>query len=221
MYNANMPKKDELPSTAQLLRSTVIALMIAAVILVVAVLPGEYGIDPTRIGRALGLTQMGEIKQQLAEEAAADEALAEPVVVEPVVTEPDVTASEPAAAPSPDTTPAPEEPAAPVPAAPIWKDEQSATLAPDAATEIKLVMEEGAAAEYEWTVDTGHLNYDLHADYPQGGGFHSYKKGRAVTEDAGSFTAEFDGAHGWFWRNRSGETVTVTLKVRGDYKEVH
>ncbi|MFX4597097.1 transmembrane anchor protein, partial [Acinetobacter baumannii] len=44
-------------------------------ILIAIVLPSEYAIDPTGIGRALGLTEMGEIKTQLAEEAAADAAL--------------------------------------------------------------------------------------------------------------------------------------------------
>lgn len=38
------------------------------------VLPAEYGIDPTGVGRALGLTQMGEIKTRLAKEALADAA---------------------------------------------------------------------------------------------------------------------------------------------------
>ena len=43
------------PSVAQLARAIVIALAIAAVILVVAVLPAEYGIDPTGIGERIGL----------------------------------------------------------------------------------------------------------------------------------------------------------------------
>ncbi len=72
MYNANKPTADELPSSRQLLRSTAIAFVVAAALLVTVVLPAEYGIDPTGTGRLLGLTEMGEIKTQLAEEAAAD-----------------------------------------------------------------------------------------------------------------------------------------------------
>ena len=49
-----------------------IAVIAALAILITVVLPAEYGVDPTRIGRVLGLTEMGEIKQQLAEEAEAD-----------------------------------------------------------------------------------------------------------------------------------------------------
>jgi len=44
-----------LPSVAQLIRAIVIALAVAAVILIVAVLPAEYGIDPTGIGERIGL----------------------------------------------------------------------------------------------------------------------------------------------------------------------
>jgi hypothetical protein len=51
-----------------------VAAVIAVALLVTVVLPAEYGIDPTRIGRVLGLTQMGEIKVRLAREAAADQA---------------------------------------------------------------------------------------------------------------------------------------------------
>ena len=45
----------QLPSVAQLARAIAIALTVAAVILVVAVLPAEYGIDPTGIGERVGL----------------------------------------------------------------------------------------------------------------------------------------------------------------------
>jgi hypothetical protein len=51
-----------------------IALAVAASLLITIVLPAEYGIDPTGVGRVLGLTRMGEIKTRLAREAAADAA---------------------------------------------------------------------------------------------------------------------------------------------------
>ena len=72
MFNAEKPSLDELPSSKQLIRSTVIAGASAVAILVTVVLPAEYGIDPTGLGRAIGLSEMGEIKRQLADEAEAD-----------------------------------------------------------------------------------------------------------------------------------------------------
>ena len=68
------PVTPEPPSAGSLMRSTVIALVVAAVLLVTCVLPAEYGKDPTGIGRMLGLTQMGEVKMAIAEEAAANAA---------------------------------------------------------------------------------------------------------------------------------------------------
>ena len=72
MFNSQMPDISELPTSRQLIRSTMFALVGAGALLVTVVLPSEYGIDPTGAGRILGLTEMGEIKMQLADEAAAD-----------------------------------------------------------------------------------------------------------------------------------------------------
>ena len=74
MYNTDLPTRAELPSTGKLLRSTLMAAVIAVALLITVVLPAEYAIDPTGAGRLLGLTEMGEIKTQLAEEAELDQA---------------------------------------------------------------------------------------------------------------------------------------------------
>ena len=59
-----------------LIRSTMLAGGGALAILVLFWLPAEYGVDPTGLGGILGLTEMGEIKTQLAGEAAAQDAAA-------------------------------------------------------------------------------------------------------------------------------------------------
>jgi len=64
-----------------LIRSTLIASGAAAAMLTVVYLPAEYGIDPTGFGAVLGLTEMGQIKQQLYAEAEADDAAAANVPV--------------------------------------------------------------------------------------------------------------------------------------------
>ena len=69
MYNEKIPHEKDLPSSKQLIISTLIALSVASVLLITTILPAEYGVDPTGIGKHLGLTQMGEIKTQLKEEA--------------------------------------------------------------------------------------------------------------------------------------------------------
>jgi hypothetical protein len=69
MYNAQIPQDVELPSAKKLVKSTIIAAVSAAVVLVTVVMPAEYNIDPTGVGKVLGLTTMGEIKQSLAQES--------------------------------------------------------------------------------------------------------------------------------------------------------
>jgi hypothetical protein len=76
MYNTDIPQRADLPSSAQLLRSTCIAATVAAALLVTMVLPAEYGIDPTGVGRALGLTQMADVKKAQTTQAAPASATA-------------------------------------------------------------------------------------------------------------------------------------------------
>jgi len=224
MYNSDMPSRADLPTSSQLLRSTVIAIGVAAALLVTIVLPAEYGVDPTRIGRVLGLTEMGEIKQQLAEEAELDAAMAAQSVQQGNVTETSEQPAEMAEVPAPVQDMAAEETpvettAVPAAGADAWTDETVLVLGPGEAAEIKLVMQAGATANFEWTAEPGHLNSALHGDGTAGEAI-SYRNGRAETSHAGDLVAEFNGSHGWFWRNRSDETVTMILKTKGDYSEI-
>jgi hypothetical protein len=142
---------------------------------------------------------MGEIKTQLAEEAARERAADE---VQTAVTQKTDTSASPAK-----------------PLAGEKSDELTVTLKPGEGAEIKLAMTKGAKARYEWRSAGGRVNHDTHGDGP-GGATHSFSKGREVETDSGELVAPFDGNHGWFWRNRTGGEVTVTLKVSGEYSSV-
>ena len=52
------------PSSRRILTATMFALAIAVMVLVVAVLPAEYGIDPLGTGRALGLTALAGTEEE-------------------------------------------------------------------------------------------------------------------------------------------------------------
>ena len=45
-------------SAAKIAMATVVAFIVGGVVLVTAVLPAEYGIDPLGTGKALGLTEL-------------------------------------------------------------------------------------------------------------------------------------------------------------------
>jgi len=197
----------------------------------------------------LGLTEMGEIKTQLAEEAELDQANEEAAAVQ---ASPSATPQESASDNQPTAAQQasdvePEQVASLVPdqemvqpeasvalaealaaeeaasqateEAATWGDEVSFTLTPGEGTEYKLTMEEGAVATFAWVSDGGPLNFDTHGD--GNGNSISYEKGRGVPEDEGELEAAFTGNHGWFFRNRNDNDVTVVLRVGGDYGELN
>lgn len=206
MNNAPKPNLEDLPTKAQLSRSSVIAGIGAVAILVTIYLPAEHAIDPTGVGRVLGLTEMGEIKQELAAEAEADRLLDEQLgqdqsssVLEAVF------------GLFVGTAYAQE-------AQEVWRDEVTFTLDPGASAEVKMTMEAGNVVDYAWTATGGRVNFDLHAH--GGGESIDYERGRGETAGEGSIEAPFAGNHGWFWRNRDSTAITIMIQLRGDYSEI-
>ncbi|MBT9475441.1 transmembrane anchor protein [Polaromonas sp.] len=219
MYNSDTPLRAELPTSKQLLRSTILAAISALVLLVAVVLPAEYGIDPTGVGRVLRMTEMGDVKQQLAAEAAADAAAAAPAAQSPTTGMAGMAVANAAEPPAKAAVAAaPKEPAKAATPKIEWRDEMPVTLTPGEGTEIKLKMVEGAKAQYAWVVEGGEVNFDTHGDAP--GKSISYEKGRGVSSDEGVLEAAFTGNHGWYWRNRGKSNVKVILRTRGDYTEI-
>jgi len=206
MYNSNIPTQMELPSTKKLIKSTILAALGAGVLLVTVVMPAEYAIDPTGFGKITGLQQMGEIRVSLEEEAAQEEAAKQTAstqkpaatLVEEVKSEtaPQVTSSQPRS------------------------DTMTLTLAPNEGAEIKVAMNKGQKVSYEWS-STGKVNFDNHGDSKDLKiDYHGYGKGISQANDKGVIEAAFDGKHGWFWRNRTKEPVTITLATNGEYSSI-
>ena len=203
MYNSNIPTDRNLPSTQKLIKSTILAMVVAIILLITTVLPAEYGIDPTDIGNAIGLKKMGEIKVSLANEVIADKAKN---AQQQYVQEQQVTA-----------TPSVVQQATSEPAKLMKQETISVTLTPNQGTEVKAKMREGAIVKYKWSTDGGRANFDVHADSKALNiKYHNYEKGSEQTKE-GSLTAAFDGSHGWFWRNRTSKTITIVLQVSGEY----
>lgn len=217
MYNSETPLRAELPTSKQLTRSTMIAAVCAVALLATVVMPAEYGIDPTGAGRLLGLTEMGETKTRLIKEALADAAPASDAAAATAAAMP------PSVSSAPNTKPAPlNEAAAATPdeatAAVKWRDEMTITLSPGEGSEVKMRMKEGERAVFAWSVQGGVVNFDAHGDGD--GNSISYKKGRSVPADTGDLVAAFTGNHGWFWRNRGEDKVTLVLRTSGSYADL-
>jgi len=197
MFNAQKPSDNVLPSSSQLFKSTIIALTIAVTLLLCIVIPAEYGKDPTGVGKLLGLKEMGEIKMRLEKESLNEKQVHnEHISLKAEIRESSKIIEE-------------------------NQDVLEFIIEPNEAIEIKLEMVEGSFAKYEWETKNGGLNYNLHGDGYKGSQKSiTYKKGRMTSSDIGEIISEFDGYHGWFWRNRNNSAVTVTLKTMGDYIQI-
>jgi hypothetical protein len=169
------------------------AMLVAGVVLMAAILPAEYGVDPLGTGGALGLTSLAQANEPAAGEGEG--AAAElPQSLEPV-------------RPGANTAQA----------VPLKQDTVTFKLGPREGMEYKYRMEKGASFVYSWT-STGRVNFDFHGE-PVGaptGYAESYQMGEGQNA-SGSFFAPTPGIHGWFWENLSDSPITVTLTSTGFY----
>ena len=191
----------ELPyqaSPSTLARASLAAMTGAAAILTLFVLPAEWGIDPTGVGKALGLTRMAG-GADATEDTAVDTT---PAAVKELTIPPQVQANIEAKTP-------------------LRSDEKTLTLAPHSGIEVKAHMLKGDHLLFRWT-STAPIKMDLHGEPAKGpaGAFSTYWKQKKLTQAQGSFTAPFDGTHGWYWRNGGEVPATVTIKVTGFYKDL-
>lgn len=169
------------------------ALLVAGLILVIAVLPAEYGVDPLGVGRRLGLIAMSDIAKQVQALAA------------------DRTAAGAGAA----QTIAPQDRR--------YQEETVVfKIGAGSFMEYKYRLDKGQALLYSWKA-TAPVNVDIHAepDGAPRGYAESYVKKERVIQGAGTLTAPFAGIHGWYWLNPSNAEVTVTLSSAGFYKLSH
>lgn len=100
-----------------------------------------------------------------------------------------------------------------------WKDTIDITLPPFGDKEYKLYVQEGSTFVYAWQTDGEALYYDFHAEPANDttGAFESYDIS-TKSQATGSFTAKFEGTHGWYWKNKSSRPVQITLSTNGEYR---
>lgn len=197
------------PTARRLLLSVVAALALAGVVLVIAVLPAEYGIDPTGVGSRLGLTQMSQAstkKIELIDILGGNEHV--------------IDASVPAfGEPLPLPNPAVHQSQAEPPKA----ETLTITLPGNSETEIKTALSVGKMVLYSWKVDHGQIYVDYHGHDPQWENkeaFVRYEEKDGSAGANGSLVAPFTGEHGWYWLNYNEFPVVITLTVNGYYDKI-
>jgi len=197
---------------ATLLKRTVTAILLAIALLVLVVLPVEYGIDPTGIGKAMGLTELAppatEMEHHSAESIEDYDPIAEALNGTEI---------------NEDDTPFRQGIANAHKASPL-STTFSIILKPLDEVEYKAVLTAGEPMLYSWSVVGGEeVYFDFHGDPTEGEFpdeyFQRYEEGEVVSAK-GSFTATFTGNHGWYWLNISDNDITIKLEATGYYSSL-
>ncbi|GGG52349.1 hypothetical protein GCM10011403_06940 [Pseudohongiella nitratireducens] len=101
-------------------------------------------------------------------------------------------------------------------------------LVPHKTDEVELILEPFQSLEYKYRLDAGSgmvfswessgpLYVDMHAENTgtENGGEASFRIEEEAQNGMGVYTAPFIGLHGWFWENRTLETVVLRIHAAG------
>lgn len=190
--NTAAPAERGPDTRSRLLTLTGAALLVAGLVLVMVVLPAEFGADPLGTGAALGVLPLGRVAQQV---DALNEAAAARTQVATTVVEQD---------------------------RPFREETVTFSLGPRESMEYKYRLEQGRALLYSWNASAPlNDEFHAEPDGAPAGYAETYQKGTARRAAAGTLTAPFSGIHGWFWENTTDQPVTLTLSTAGFYAMSH
>ncbi len=203
-----------LPSSSSLFKATAVAVGAAAILLVTMVLPAEYGMDPTGVGRLLGL-----------------DALKQPagVATAPVPVTPDAIAGPNAVLAAKADAAFGKQAGRSLDASavslagdgPMRRNTFTVTLAPGKGAEVKAHLRAGEGLTFNWQA-TAAVAVDMHGEAPNAkNAWTSYSVESAQKGASGTFVAPFEGSHGWYWQNRGTEPVTVSIEASGFQSELY
>jgi len=177
------------PAPGALARTTGIALVVAAVLLITIVLPAEYAIDLVGTGRWLGLTRIAAPTIRPAETGGPGERPLSPVQKGPVGEY----------------------------GLPFSFDVYEIALGPYEYVEYKYQMQQGASMLYAWNASAP-VVHDFHGERASGGAPAEETFDKQDRRQAnGSFVAPFAGIHGWYWENPGSEPIKIRLTSSGFY----
>lgn len=198
----------------QLAKSVILALSLAIVVLVTAVLPAEYGIDPLGTGKLLGFSRL--YMEETTEEPTQNSKQADPLNFKKLTLEElgsPSNISKPIEANDPPQEKQFE----------AQNDTIKVVVKAGKGIEYKFRALKYASVKYEWaTSDNNIVFIDFHGEVKQDNPpkevfYESYTLAYS-NNMAGTFTAPFEGRHGWYFRNRSDEDITVTIRLKGQYQ---
>lgn len=172
-------------SKRNVLIGIVSAFLVIAAIIVIFVLPAEFGIDPTGLGKATGVIAISQEPLNPYLEKGLKRKGVFTVSEEPLASEPG--------------------------ASDRWEFE----LGPFESIEFKYVIDEGAAINFFWSAtgpldyDMHAHPFEGGTELTE-----SYSIAKA-DHLGGRYIAPFTGVHGWYWQNRNIKKVRISVEASG------
>ncbi|MBN8861820.1 MAG: hypothetical protein J0H92_00530 [Sphingobacteriales bacterium] len=196
-------------SNKKIIRSVLFALGIAILVLVCAVLPAEYGIDPVGTGKLFGFNKLYIPEDTAQDKEGIVRKSYPPIKMEKAGSAPDV--KRPVEADNPP----------PAKQFELREDSVQVVVPAGKGIEYKMYVLKYGNVKYEWTTDKDVLYFDFHGEVSQEQETKDvYYQSYAIAYSnnmVGTFISPFEGKHGWFFRNNGKEDVTVTIRLKGEY----
>lgn len=194
----------------QLIKSIIIALLVGVIVLLTAVLPAEYGIDPLGTGKLFGFEKLYQGDSKVTNEKEKSNLNFKKIKMEKIG--------------SPANVPKPIEANNPAPETQYSQrqDTIKVTVPAKKGIEYKFKSLKYGSVKYEWSTDKGIVYIDFHGEVKQENPsknvfYESYTLAYS-NNMAGTLTVPFEGKHGWYFRNETNKDIVVTLKLNGEYK---
>lgn len=188
----------------QLLKSVLIAIIIGVLVFVIAILPATYGKDPLGTGKLFGFSRLF-VNKSTTNSINYKHLKLNKLGSEAVVPKP-IEADNP-----PSTVPFPKR-----------NDTIKIIVPAKKGIEYKFKVKKYAQVKYEWFTTNKEVVYlDFHGEVKQDNPpkdvfYESYALAYS-NNMAGTFTAPFNGKHGWYFRNEYNEDIHLFIILKGEY----
>ncbi|RBW56598.1 hypothetical protein DS884_14140 [Tenacibaculum sp. E3R01] len=198
-----------LNSKKKILKSLILAFFIASIVLLVAVLPAEYGIDPLGTGKLFGFSKLHKKEVEMNTTSASSLNFNK-------ITLDDVGSSSDIIKPIEANNAPPEK------QLPKREDVIKVIVPAKKGIEYKVKMLKYGSMKYEWSTTDQIVFTDFHGevkqDNPPKDVFYESYTVAYSNNMGGTLTAPFEGKHGWYFKNLIDNDVVVVIKLKGEYE---
>ena len=205
-----MKEKQPTLNKKQLIKAILISLLISSIVFITAVLPVEFGMDPIGTGKLFGFGRL-YIEDKKTKPKETIVLNFDKIKMEKLGSSSEVIKPKEA------NNPAPKEQYL------LREETITITVPAQKGIEYKFISLKYASIKYEWaTANKSFVYIDFHGEVKQENAPKNvfYESYALVYSNnmAGTLTTPFEGKHGWYFRNDTDKEISITLKLKGQYK---